>query len=55
MYRAMNQVGQIIDVYVSKQWDTAADRCFFTRALTFTNAAPVEVTTDRVAVPARPR
>jgi len=48
LYRAVDQFGQVIDVLVSEQRDTAAARRFFTRALTH-GPAPVEVTTDRAA------
>jgi transposase-like protein len=45
LYRAVDQFGQVIDVLLSEQRDTAARR-FFTRALRQA-PAPVEVTTDR--------
>ncbi|HVD88315.1 MAG TPA: IS6 family transposase [Jatrophihabitantaceae bacterium] len=45
LYRAVDQYGQVIDVLLSEQRDTAAARRFFTRALAH-GAAPVEVTTD---------
>jgi transposase, IS6 family len=48
LYRAVDQFGQVIDVLVSEQRDTAAARRFFTRALAHA-PAPVEVTTDRAA------
>jgi transposase-like protein len=50
VYRAVDQVGQVIDVYVSKHRDTAAARRFFERALVTTAVTPVEVVTDRAAV-----
>src|SRR4051794_19701382 len=50
VYRAIDQFGQVIDVYVSTRRDSAAARCFFTRALTITKVIPVEVTTDKTAV-----
>jgi transposase, IS6 family len=44
--RAVDQYGQVIEVMMSEQRDTAAARRFFTSA--FRNgAAPVEVTTDK--------
>jgi transposase, IS6 family len=46
LYRAVDQYGQVIDVLVSQQRDSAAARRFFTRALTH-GPAPVEVTTDK--------
>ena len=48
LYRAIDQYGQVIDVLMSKQRDTAAARRFFTRALTH-GPAPVEVSTDKAA------
>jgi len=52
LYRAIDQFGQVIDVWLSVRRDLAAARAFFTRALA-TGAVPVEVTTDRA--PAYPR
>jgi transposase-like protein len=46
LYRAVDQYGQVIDVLISEQRDTAAARRFFTRALA-QQPAPVEVTTDQ--------
>jgi IS6 family transposase len=46
VYRAVDQYGQIIDVYVSAQRDFLAARRFFARALR-AHGAPVEVVTDR--------
>jgi transposase-like protein len=46
LYRAVDQYGQVIDVLLSEQRDTAAARRFFTRALQH-GPAPVEVTTDK--------
>jgi transposase-like protein len=46
LYRAVDQYGQVIDVLLSEQRDTAAARRFFTRALPH-GPAPVEVTTDK--------
>jgi transposase, IS6 family len=45
LYRAVDQYGQVIDVLLSEQRDTAVRR-FFTRALTY-GPAPVEATTDK--------
>ncbi len=36
VYRAIDQFGQVIDVYVSPRRDSGAARCFFTRALATT-------------------
>jgi IS6 family transposase len=48
LYRAIDQFGQVIDVLMSEQRDTAATRRFFTRALIH-GPAPVEVSTDKAA------
>jgi len=45
-YRAVDQYGQIIDVYVSARRDTRAARRFFTTALD-EHGKPAEVVTDR--------
>jgi transposase-like protein len=50
VYRAIDQFGHVIDVYVSPRRDGGAARCFFTRALATTKVIPVEVTTDKAAV-----
>ena len=46
LYRAVDQYGQVIDVLLSEQRDTAGARRFFIRALA-RGPAPVEVTTDK--------
>jgi IS6 family transposase len=46
VYRAVDQFGQIIDVYVSARRDTRAAQHFFTSALDV-HPAPREVVTDR--------
>jgi transposase, IS6 family len=46
VYRAVDQHGQAIDVYVSQRRDTASARRFFTAALT-AHGIPTEVITDR--------
>jgi transposase, IS6 family len=46
VYRAIDQYGQIIDVYISAKRDTRAERRFFTTALE-AHGAPVDVVTDR--------
>jgi transposase-like protein len=48
LYRAVDQHGQVIDVLLSKQRDTAAARRFFVRALRH-GPAPVEVATDKAS------
>jgi transposase-like protein len=52
LYRAIDQFGQVIDVFVSENRDLTATRRFFTGALEH-GPAPTEVTTDRA--PAYPR
>jgi IS6 family transposase len=52
LYRAIDQHGQVVDVWLSRRRDLASARQFFTRALA-TSSVPVEVTTDRA--PAYPR
>jgi len=46
LYRAVDEYGQVIDVLLSEQRDTAAARRFFTRSLRH-GPAPVEITTDK--------
>ena len=46
LYRAVDQFGQVIDVLLSEQRDTAAARRFFLRALRH-GPPPAEVTTDK--------
>jgi transposase-like protein len=47
LYRAVDQYGQVIDVYASSRRDGEAARRFFQRARNATGAAPTEVITDR--------
>jgi transposase-like protein len=49
LYRAVDQYGQVIDVFLSKHRDGPAARAFFTRALKC-GPVPLEVTTDRAPV-----
>ena len=49
VYRAIDQFGQIIDVFVSHARREAARR-FFERAIGATKVTPAEVTTDRAPV-----
>lgn len=46
MYRAVDQHGQVIDVFVSRRRDTASARRFLTTSL-LAHLAPAEVITDR--------
>ena len=50
VYRAIDQFGQVIDVFVSPHRDAAASRRFFDQAITATKATPVEVTTDQAPI-----
>jgi transposase-like protein len=50
VYRAIDQFGQVIDVYVSPRRDTKAAQRFFERAIGTTKIAPAEVTTDQAPV-----
>ena len=52
VYRAIDQHGQVIDVFVSRHRDIASARRFFTTALT-AHGEPVEVVTDRAPTLAR--
>ena len=52
LYRAIDQHGQVVDIWLSRKRDLTAARAFFSRALTC-GTVPVEVTTDRA--PAYPR
>jgi transposase-like protein len=49
VYRAIDQFGQVIDVFVSPRRNTAAARRFFERAIGTTRVTPIEVTTDLAA------
>jgi transposase-like protein len=50
VYCAIDQVGQVIDVFVCPRRDvTAAARRFFERAIGATTVTPIEVVTDRAA------
>jgi transposase-like protein len=50
VYRAIDQFGQVIDVFVSPRRDAKAAHCFFERAIGMTKVTPMEVVTDRAAV-----
>jgi IS6 family transposase len=47
LIQAIDQFGQVIDVFLSRRRDVAAARRFLDRAISRTRIAPVEVTTDR--------
>jgi transposase-like protein len=47
VYRAIDQFGQIVDVFVSTRRNAAAARRFFERAIGATKVTPGEVVTDR--------
>jgi transposase, IS6 family len=47
--RAIDQFGQVIDVFVSQRRDAKAARRFFERAVGATKVTPAEVVTDRAA------
>jgi len=49
VYRAIDQFGQVIDIFVSRRRDASAARRFFRRAITTTNVTPTEVVTDKAA------
>ena len=50
IYRAIDQFGQVVDVFVSRQRDATAAHRFFQRAIGATKVSPVEVTTDQASV-----
>jgi transposase-like protein len=50
VYRAIDQFGQVIDVFASANRDLKAARRFFERAINVTKVAPGEVTTDKAPV-----
>ncbi len=49
-YRAIDEHGQVIDVYLSETRDTAAAMAFFAQAIARTDVRPRRVTTDKAAV-----
>jgi transposase-like protein len=49
VYRAIDQFGQVIDVFVSPRRDVRAARRLFERAIGTTKIRPIEVVTDRAA------
>jgi transposase-like protein len=50
VYRAIDQFGQVIDVFVSARRDAKAARRFFDQAISATKVTPVEVTTDQAPI-----
>jgi transposase-like protein len=50
VYRAIDQFGQVIEVFVSGRRDTNAAHRFFQRAIGAAKVTPVEVTTDQAPV-----
>jgi transposase, IS6 family len=50
LFRAIDQFGQVIDVFLSPRRDAGAARRFLGRAIGRTRISPVEVTTDRYRV-----
>src|SRR6266508_3916662 len=50
LFRAIDQFGQVIDVFLSPRRNRDAARGFFARAMGRTRISPVEVTTDRYRV-----
>jgi transposase-like protein len=47
VYRAIDQFGQVIDVFVSQRRDATAARHFFEQAVSVTKRTPIEVVTDK--------
>ncbi len=50
LFRAIDQFGQVIDVFLSPRRDGKSAQRFFERAIGRTRVSPVEVTTDRYRV-----
>jgi transposase, IS6 family len=50
MYRAIDQFGQVIYVFVSRRRDLTAARRFLERAIGVTKVLPVEITSDQARV-----
>ena len=50
VYWAVDQFGQVVDVFVSTRRDADAAERFFQQAMGATSVRPVEVTTDRAPV-----
>jgi transposase-like protein len=47
VYRAIDQFGQVVDVFLSRRRDVRAARRFFERAIGTTKIRPIEVVTDQ--------
>jgi transposase-like protein len=50
VYRAIDQFGQVVDVFVSTRRDVRAARRFFQQAISATKVTPTEVTTDKAPI-----
>jgi len=50
LFRAIDQFGQVIDVFLSTRRNTEAARRFFAQAIGRTRISPAEVTTDRYRI-----
>jgi transposase-like protein len=50
VYRAIDQFGQVIDIFVSMRRDATAARRFFEHAIGTTKTTPIEVVTDLASV-----
>ena len=50
VYRAVDQFGQVIDVFVSPRRDLRAARRFFEQAIGTTKSRPIEVVTDQAPI-----
>jgi transposase-like protein len=50
LYRAIDQFGQVVDVFVGTRRDAKAAHRFFERAMGATKVTPIEVTTDKAPV-----
>jgi transposase-like protein len=50
LFRAIDQFGQVIDVFLSARRDAMAARRFFERAIGRTRISPLEVATDRYRI-----
>jgi transposase-like protein len=50
VYRAIDQFGQVIDVFVSRRRNITAARRFLERAIGVTKVMPVEITSDQAPV-----
>jgi len=49
VHRAIDQFGQVIDIFVASRRDATAARRFFQRAINMTQVTPTEVVTDKAA------